>query len=98
MRSIYCLEDVATGRIRFTEEGLRELGPYFARTGIDIASITTLKAYLDARRAAAPYLMEHLRSIAAHGRMTPARQALIAVIEGRYDAALELSGRVNRKC
>ena len=93
MRSIYCLEDVATGRIRFTEEGLRELGPYFARAGIDIRSITTLDSYLAARRAAAPYLMEHLRSIASYGRMTRARQALLAVIEGRYDATLELTER-----
>lgn len=98
MRSVYCLEDVEAGRIRFTEEGLRELGPYFARAGIDVRSITTLDSYLAARRAAGPYLMEHLHSVAAHGPMTPARQALIAVVEGRYDAAWELSKPANRKC
>lgn len=90
MRSIYCLEDLATGRIRFTEEGLRELGPYFARAGIDIRAITTSASYLAARKAAAPYFMEHLRSIATTGRMTPERQALIAVLEGRYGALKEL--------
>ena len=90
MRSVYCLEDIETGRIRFTEEGLRELGPYFARAGIDVRSIATLDSYLAARRVAVPYLIEHLRSVAANGRMTPARQALVAVVEGRYDAAWEL--------
>lgn len=90
MRSVYCLEDIETGRIRFTEEGLRELGPYFARAGIDIRAIITLKSYLTARRAAAPYLIEHLRGIAAHGRMTPARQALLAVVDGRYERVRDL--------
>lgn len=93
MRSIYCLEDVETGRIRFSEEGLRELGPYFARAGIDIRSLATMKSYLAARRAAAPYLIGHLRSIATNGRMTPERQALLAVVEGRHDAAWELLER-----
>jgi len=50
------------GRIAFTEEGKRELTPYFARAGIDLSAIKTRRQYIDARRAASPYFLEHLRA------------------------------------
>jgi len=50
------------GHVAFTEEGRRELAPYFARAGIDLGTIKTRKQYLEARRATSPYFLEHLRS------------------------------------
>jgi len=49
-----------TGRLRFTQTGLHELAPYFAKAGIDIRDIDTLDAYNKAREHASPFFTEWL--------------------------------------
>ncbi|TNC86303.1 MAG: hypothetical protein CSH49_16655 [Alcanivorax sp.] len=56
----YYLADM-NGKLRFTDEGLRELRPYFAMAGIDIHTITTETEYLKARHRASPYFLEWLK-------------------------------------
>ena len=59
------------GQIRFTEQGLRDLGDYFSRAGISIHTIKTYKEYREARALAAPYFMDYLddrvRQMPDHG-------------------------------
>ena len=54
----YLIDDA--GRLRFTQTGLRELAPYFAKAGIDIQDIDTLDAYNKAREHASPFFREWL--------------------------------------
>jgi len=70
------------GRIVFTEEGRRELAPYFARVGIDLTNIKTRKQYIKARRAASPFFLEHLRARFAGKPQTLEYNALRAIING----------------
>ncbi|MFC1381334.1 MAG: hypothetical protein G8D84_21755 [gamma proteobacterium symbiont of Clathrolucina costata] len=49
-----------SGRLRFTQKGLSELTPYFAKAGIDIHTINTLDAYNKARDLASPFFTEWL--------------------------------------
>ena len=55
----YYLIDEA-GRLCFTQEGVRNLRPYFAKAGIDIRNINTLNAYNNAREQASPFFTEWL--------------------------------------
>ena len=48
------------GRIAFTEEGRRFLGPLFAEVGINLADVRTYDQYLEARRRAGPWFLEQL--------------------------------------
>lgn len=59
MTKHYYLVDNA-GVLRFTQEGLLEFAPYFAKAGIDIRDIKTESAYREARIAASPYFAERL--------------------------------------
>lgn len=59
MDNHYYLIDEA-GKLRFTQEGLRELTPYFAKAGIDIHDINTLNAYYQAREQASPFFTERV--------------------------------------
>lgn len=43
------------GQLRFTQQGLKNLTPYFEKAGIDIRSIRTETEYWQARTTAAPY-------------------------------------------
>ncbi|MFO1431276.1 MAG: hypothetical protein U1F76_14225 [Candidatus Competibacteraceae bacterium] len=67
------------GRIAWTPAGLAELGPHFARAGIDIHTVRTRDQLRQAWRAADPYLRETLLAIARNGPMTLERRALVAV-------------------
>ena len=49
------------GQIRFTEQGIRDLGDYFSRAGISIHTIKTYKEYREARALAAPYFTRPIR-------------------------------------
>lgn len=48
------------GNLRFTPQGLSELGPYLAMAGIDIRSIATKDQYIKARQVASPYFLSWL--------------------------------------
>ena len=48
------------GRIAFTEDGRRFLGPLFAEVGINLADVRTHDQYLEVRRRAGPWFLEHL--------------------------------------
>ena len=67
------------GRLAWTPAGLRELGPHFARAGIDIHRVRTRDQLRQAWRAADPYLQDTLLAMARNGPMTTERQALVAV-------------------
>jgi hypothetical protein len=67
------------GRIAWTPAGLAELGPHFARAGLDIRTVRTRDQLRQAWRAADPYLQDTLLAIARNGPMTLERQALVAV-------------------
>jgi hypothetical protein len=56
-RAFY-IEDLATGRIRFTRRGLQGLSWFFAQAGIDIRSVRTVVQYREARRRAMALLPE----------------------------------------
>lgn len=73
------------GNLRFTPEGIAELRPYLARAGIDIRTIRTKRDYLEARRRARPYFLEHLYSIARGDPNKPPsleQQMLMAIVAG----------------
>ena len=55
----YYLADLE-GNLRFTEQGRKELTPYFAMAGIDIRIIKTAPEYQRAREKASPYFMAWL--------------------------------------
>jgi len=61
MANRHFLEDPNTGHIRFTRCGIEELGPKFAKVGIDIR---TLKTQHQARLAAERYSDYVLRDLA----------------------------------
>jgi len=48
------------GNLRFTSQGLSELGPYLAMAGIDIRTIVTKGDYFRARQLASPYFLSWL--------------------------------------
>lgn len=60
MNPPYFLSDTK-GNLRFTSQGLKELGPYLAMVGIDINTISTIAEYERARQAASPYFMAWLK-------------------------------------
>ncbi|MEJ2622871.1 MAG: hypothetical protein P8163_22345 [Candidatus Thiodiazotropha sp.] len=60
----YYLADL-DGNLRFTEQGRKELTPYFAMAGIDIRTITTVPEYQQAREMASPCFMAWLQRRAA---------------------------------
>lgn len=70
------------GNLRFTSQGLSELGPYLAMAGIDIRTITTKDGYIKARQLASPYFMDWLKRRAENWPDTDQfnllRQALIS--------------------
>jgi len=55
----YYLADL-DGNLRFTEQGRKELAPYFAMAGIDIRTVKTVSEYQRAREIASPYFMAWL--------------------------------------
>ena len=74
------------GRIVFSERGLKELRPYFARAGIDIRSVRTYQDYLEARGRASPFFLDFLRDRIAKGKPSLERRALLAIIDGDDEA------------
>jgi len=48
------------GNLRFTREGKEHLMPLFALADINISNIHTMDDYLQARKQALPYFMQHL--------------------------------------
>ncbi|MBP1151271.1 hypothetical protein [Methylocaldum sp. RMAD-M] len=76
----YRVED--DGRIVFSDQGLKELRPYFARAGIDIRSVRTYRDYLEARRRASPFFLDFLRDRIAKGKPSLERRALLAIVDG----------------
>ena len=81
MRHPYYLADI-TGKLRFTEQGLRELRPYFAMAGIDINKIDSVEDYYRARQQASPYFMEWMAERARQWPDTEQYQLLRGVILG----------------
>ncbi|MCG8074815.1 MAG: hypothetical protein JAY75_01050 [Candidatus Thiodiazotropha taylori] len=78
-----CYYTEVLGQFRFTDEGLKELRPYFAKAGININAIKTKENYLMARQAASPWFMEHMRQLAEEGsKNTLEDQALISIFSG----------------
>lgn len=91
----YLVDD--SGKLRFTREGLQELGSYFALAGIDIKYIKTLEAYKQAREQASPYFLEHLSERASHWPSTDQFDLLKIAVFGSEDDLERESKRLDLK-
>ncbi len=74
-------------RIRFTDLGKKEMSPLFAMAGININTIKTINALKQAYEIASPYMGQHHLNIAQNGKPSMERNALIAVVKGKYEEA-----------
>jgi len=81
MANRHFIEDPSTGRIRFTPCGIKELGPKFAKVGIDIR---TLKTKHQARLAAEQYSDYVLRDLALNSA-NPEIDAIFADVPAYAD-------------
>ena len=78
------------GSVRFTGRYRKELTDYFAMAGIDIQTIKTKEAYLEARRAASPYFDQWVASIVESGTPSTERRLLLATVSGDTREARKL--------
>ena len=86
-----------SGHFEFTDEGLRELKPYFAKAGINIELIKTKAEYFEARRAVSHLFEGSLQKIASDGSSTLERRALMAAVGDSEQEFEELLNKVKKK-
>lgn len=69
------------GQIKFTDAGLEWFRPYLAYAGIDIRTIKTWDAFVEARSRAAPYFMkrlaDHVKSLPTGGEYDLLRSIML---------------------
>ncbi|MEL6368117.1 MAG: hypothetical protein AAFQ16_09200 [Pseudomonadota bacterium] len=69
------------GKVRFTHSERPRIARLFARCGINIEDVKTVKDYAAARRLAAPHFMAWMASEIAKGPRCPEREQLLKVLE-----------------
>ncbi len=96
MDTTYYLID-ESGNLRFTQDGLAELTPYFAKAGIDIHTVKTLAAYQQARVQASPYFFDWLADNAREWPDTDQYQLLKTALFGTAEELEKATQRFDRK-
>lgn len=82
-----CFTSGPESRIRFIETGKKEVAPLFAMAGVDINTIKTIDELKQAYEISSPHMGQHHLNIAQNGKPSMERNALIAVVKGKYEEA-----------